>query len=119
MRGAQKRTKRKAKGKQLGAQSKAKLDPKTKLVDETSGSEEYSFSPVLQSGKKVKINYTDMSKIKQALDTSKDVPLKKPQSAYVLFGNEVSDPSQPKSKQICVPLATSRDPGQISGHSSD
>jgi hypothetical protein len=29
-----------------------------------------------------------MSKLSIALDTSKDVPLKKPQSAYVLFGNE-------------------------------
>lgn len=34
-----------------------------------------------------------MTKIGSALDTSKDVPLKKPQSAYVLFGNEVSKPA--------------------------
>jgi len=41
----------------------------------------------------VQINYTDMTKIGSALDTTKDVPLKKPQSAYVLFGNEVSKPA--------------------------
>lgn len=40
--------------------------------------EEYTFSPVLQSGKKVQINYTDMTKIGDSLDTTKDVPLKKP-----------------------------------------
>jgi hypothetical protein len=40
------------------------------------------------SERKVKINTTDMSKLNTALDITKDVPLKKPQSAYVLFGNE-------------------------------
>lgn len=38
--------------------------------------------------KKIPINHTDFSKLSQTLDVSKDVPLKKPQSAYVLFGNE-------------------------------
>lgn len=38
--------------------------------------------------RKVPINFTDLSKLGNELDTSKDVPLKKPQSAYVLFGNE-------------------------------
>jgi hypothetical protein len=51
-------------------------------------SNEYSFSPVLNSDRKVAINFTDLSKLGAALDTTKDVPIKKPQSAYVLFGNE-------------------------------
>jgi hypothetical protein len=50
---------------------------------------DFSFSPVLAgSDRKVRINTTDMSKLNIALDCTKDVPLKKPQSAYVLFGNE-------------------------------
>lgn len=53
-----------------------------------SGSQEYSFSPVLNGDRKVAINFTDLTKLNAALDTSKDVPIKKPQSAYVLFGNE-------------------------------
>jgi hypothetical protein len=52
------------------------------------GSQEYSFSPVLNTDRKVAINFTDLTKLSAALDTSKDVPIKKPQSAYVLFGNE-------------------------------
>lgn len=50
--------------------------------------QEYSFSPVVATDRKVSINFTDMSKLGNTLDISKDVPLKKPQSAYVLFGNE-------------------------------
>lgn len=43
---------------------------------------------MLNSDRKVAINFTDLSKLGAALDTTKDVPIKKPQSAYVLFGNE-------------------------------
>lgn len=43
---------------------------------------------MLNSDRRVAINFTDLSKIGPALDTQKDVPIKKPQSAYVLFGNE-------------------------------
>lgn len=46
------------------------------------------YSPEMAVDKRVKINFTDLSKLGHKLDTSKDVPLKKPQSAYVLFGNE-------------------------------
>ncbi len=42
----------------------------------------------MAADRKVPINFTDISKLGNVLDTSKDVPLKKPQSAYVLFGNE-------------------------------
>ncbi len=60
------------------------------MKDESEGEQRYTFNPVLAaSDKKVRINSTDMSKLTFAvLDSSKDVPLKKPQSAYVLFGNE-------------------------------
>jgi hypothetical protein len=62
--------------------------PQVKVESESE--ERYTFNPVLAgSDRKVKINSTDMSKLNFAvLDSSKDVPLKKPQSAYVLFGNE-------------------------------
>jgi len=42
----------------------------------------------MSTDRKVPINFTDISKLGNVLDVSKDVPLKKPQSAYVLFGNE-------------------------------
>ena len=50
--------------------------------------EDSIYSPHAAADKKVQINFTDLSKLSNKLDTSKDVPLKKPQSAYVLFGNE-------------------------------
>lgn len=51
-----------------------------------------SYTPVVARDKRsVKINETNMSEMACQLDITKDVPLKKAQSAYVLFGNEVSD----------------------------
>lgn len=42
----------------------------------------------MYSDRKVPINFTDLTKLGNSLDISKDVPIKKCQSAYVLFGNE-------------------------------
>lgn len=61
--------------------------PKAKRRDESG---QYTFTPVLSSQRKVPINQTDFTRIGEKLDVTKDVPIKKNQSAYVLFGNEVS-----------------------------
>jgi len=76
---------------------------------------------VLSTDKRVKINQTDLSKI-TILDNTKDVPLKKPQSAYVLFGNEVSVLSTNKfwpSNLLNVFAVTSCDLGEVPRNSSD
>jgi len=61
---------------------------------------------VLSSQRKVQINSTDFTRIGDRLDNTKDVPIKKNQSAYVLFGNEVRvDPLSVAAK--------SSDPGEV------
>lgn len=45
--------------------------------DNDDDSEEYSFSPVMYSDRKVPINFTDLTKLGTNLDISKDVPIKK------------------------------------------